>query len=308
MINASVDIGSNSTLLLAGKFDDHGRFVELENESRITSLGKGIDETGEFNSQSMDDTLNALKEFKEILGKHSILPENTIVTATEASRVAHNAVEFFTRIQNELGFDIQIINGEGEAYYSALGICAGLENSDNELMLLDIGGASSEIIKVSQHPFKIVSTHSFPIGSVRATEWLQNGQFEKRCHELFDKHCDLISTFETDTLICAAGTMTSFAAIHLGLEYYEDKAVNGILFPSSKIDIAIEDLRKFDVGQIKKKYPFLGKRASYIIGGCKVAQELVSWFKAKNIQITTFGLRYGTLLAGSINKEFLAVS
>ena len=98
MLKASIDIGSNSVLLLISEYVD-GSFQDIESKSRVTSLGRNLDETGKFQDKSMDATFDALKEFKKIIGKYDIKPEETIMTATEASRVASNAADFFKKLR-----------------------------------------------------------------------------------------------------------------------------------------------------------------------------------------------------------------
>ena len=112
MRRASIDIGSNSVLLLAADLDESGNKIlsELLDLSHITSLGKDLDKTKKFHTDSMNATYNALVEYKKELKKINIFPETVLVTATEASRVATNASEFFLKIKEELGFKITIIN------------------------------------------------------------------------------------------------------------------------------------------------------------------------------------------------------
>ena len=70
MRRASIDIGSNSILLLAVELDEHGKIKEeLLNESFITSLGKDLDITKKFHPDSMQATYDALKVYKELLDK-----------------------------------------------------------------------------------------------------------------------------------------------------------------------------------------------------------------------------------------------
>ena len=101
MKRATIDIGSNSVLLLAGTMEN-GLLTEVLNESRITSLGKNLDIAKMFNPESMEATFTALKDYKTLLESNGFLVAQTIVTATEALRVAKNAEDFFQKIKNEL--------------------------------------------------------------------------------------------------------------------------------------------------------------------------------------------------------------
>ena len=120
-MRCSIDIGSNSTLLLVGEIV--GDVInEVVDVATVTGLGKNIDKDSKFVEESMNLTFETLKGYKRIIEKNGLNPSEAIVTATEASRVATNAKDFFAKIKNELGFDITIISSEAEAYYTGRGV------------------------------------------------------------------------------------------------------------------------------------------------------------------------------------------
>jgi len=168
-VRASIDIGSNSVLLLVAQLDP---FKDLEKLSEITALGKGLDRSGVFSQQALDDTFIALKKFIEVAGKHGVLPGQIIATATEASRVAKNAGEFYRRVESELGLCVKIISGVGEAALTTKGILFNTHFDSPEVVVMDIGGASTELIRVNTSTLKIIDSISLKVGTVRATDWL----------------------------------------------------------------------------------------------------------------------------------------
>ena len=302
MRRASIDIGSNSVLLLAAELDESGNKIlsELLDLSHITSLGKDLDKTQKFHPDSMNATYNALLEYKTELQKFNILPESVIVTATEASRVATNAAEFFLKIKDELGFKITIINSEGEAYYTALGVASGILDSPS-VVIMDIGGASTELIKVELNPFNIISSISLPIGSVRATDWLKENCFEQKTKEIFSLN---FNHYETKSLVCVAGGMTTMAAMYLGLKEFDPKKVDGLSLTFDSLKLFAVDLQKTNRDNLLLLFPFLGKRVEVISAASKVAVMFGSRLKIETIKISTRGLRYGTILKGEINVKF----
>mgnify|MGYP001438253593 CR=1 FL=1 len=220
MRRASIDIGSNSVLLLAAEVNEQGMMTkEILNESFITSLGKDLDVTKRFHPDSMHATYEALGAYKKMLEGIQFPVENVIVTATEASRVATNSREFFQKIKSELGFNIQIITSEGEAYYTALGVVSSFSKENDKIVVMDVGGASTELIRMNLNPFKIVETISLPVGSVRATDWTKKGEFEDKMQAILSPD---LSSYHTETLICVAGSMTALASMYLGQRVYED--------------------------------------------------------------------------------------
>lgn len=299
MIRASIDIGSNSVLLLACEFSTKIEH-EILNLSHITSLGKDLDKTGVFCRESMDATFEALKDYKSELLKINFNIADTIVTATEAARVAKNSKDFFTKIKNELGFDIKIISGEEEAYYTALGVASGISADIDNCTIMDIGGASTEFIKLNLKPFKVVDSISFPVGSVRATDWKKEGIFDQKMQTILNSNTDY---YNADVLVCVAGSMTSLASMYLGKKVFNDKEIDGMQIDFVEFRKFSNELQRTNVEELLLNFPFLGKRAPMVAGGAKVAELLGLKLKIKKMQISTRGLRYGVLVAGGIHVK-----
>lgn len=305
MIRASIDIGSNSVLLLAAEIDERSGTItrEILNESFITSLGKDLDVTKKFHPDSMKATYEALSEYKKLLEKINFPVKDTIMTATEASRVATNANEFYQKIKDELGFSVQIISSEGEAYYTALGVVSSFSNQRNNIVVMDVGGASTELIKIQLNPFKIAETISLPVGSVRATDWKSKGEFDQRMGEILSPD---LSQYHTDTLVCVAGSMTALASMYLGQREYEDKKIEGMKIAFKSFQDFSRDLQNTTVENLLLLFPFLGKRAPMVAGGSKVVELIGKKLNIDTMEVSTRGLRYGTVISGGIDEQFIS--
>lgn len=304
MRRASIDIGSNSVLLLAVELDDKNNIVrELLNESFITSLGKDLDVTKKFHPDSMKATYEALQAYKVLLDKIKFPVNEVVATATEASRVSTNSREFFKKIKDELGFNIQIITSDGEAYYTALGVMTSLQNHHGSIVVMDIGGASTELIKIETSPFKIQNSISLPVGSVRATDWKSKGEFESKLSEILMLD---MKEYETSTLVCVAGSMTALASMYLGQREYVDSKVEGMQISFTSFCEFSHDLQKTTVENLLMLFPFLGKRAPMVGGGAHVAELIGSKLKIDTMKVSTRGLRYGVVCTGGINEQYLS--
>jgi exopolyphosphatase/guanosine-5'-triphosphate,3'-diphosphate pyrophosphatase len=260
-----------------------------------------LDKTKKFHPDSMKATYDALADYKNQLAKIKIDPRNVLVTATEASRVATNAPEFYAKIKSELGFSVTLIAAEGEAYYTALGVISGIETSESQLVIMDIGGASTELISIQASPFKIVSSLSLPVGSVRATDWRVERSFDEKMQTLLSQD---FSHYFTKDLVCVAGSMTSLAAMFMGLNVYDDKKINGATITFSSFKEFNLDLQKTSVENLLLLFPHLGKRAPMVAAGATVAEMIGEKLKIENMKISTRGLRYGVLIQGEIDGQF----
>ncbi len=303
-IRASIDIGSNSVLLLVAEVQN-GKLRELSRRSEITQLGKELDKNKAFHAESMKATFDALKSYAKDCRELGVKPEDVIVTATEASRVAGNAPAFFKSIADDIGLRIQIINPEAEAYYSTKGILYNSKFQSEVITIMDIGGASTELIKVNTKTFQILKTISMPVGAVRATQWLIDGLFVQNLQKLFLDFRTEIDEFQTRELFCVAGTMTSLGNMHLQRKEFVEDDLHGMLMKSEDVDTLFKKYSDTDAGVFLEEFPFLQKRSQNIRGGLHVAYHFIHRLLAREITISTYGLRYGTILEGKIKKEHL---
>ncbi|MFZ4713109.1 MAG: hypothetical protein ACOYL6_05340 [Bacteriovoracaceae bacterium] len=303
MIRASIDIGSNTVLLLVAEVEGLLVKRELLNCSEVTALGKDLDKTHHFAQESMDESYKALLQYKNKLAEINVLPQDVLVTATEASRVAKNSSLFFQKIKQELGFGVTIISAQGEAHYSAMG--AAIDLKGDQAVVMDIGGASTELIKVNLKPFQIIDFISMPIGSVRGTDWLKENIFDQKIEEVFERFKDKLPIFQTDTLCCVAGTLTSVANIYHDKKVFDEEAVHGTKLTVEDFSLLIKKYKALKPEELLARYPFLGKRSKTIVAGSYVGELVAKKIAVKTLEISTYGLRYGTLIEGSIHAKFI---
>ncbi len=303
-VRASIDIGSNSVLLLIAEVNA-GKLKELNRRSEITQLGKELDKNRAFHTESMAATFTALKSYAHDCKEAGINPEDVIVTATEASRVAANAPEFFQKVSDQLGLRIQIITPEAEAYYSTKGILYNSKFASEVITIMDIGGASTELIKVNTKTFQILKTISMPVGAVRATQWLQDHLFVQNLQKVFLDFRTEIDDFQTRELFCVAGTMTSLGNMHLQRKEFVEDDLHGMVMKSEDVDVLFKKYADSAPESFLEEFPFLQKRSQNIRGGLHVAYHFIHRLLAREITISTYGLRYGTILEGKIKKDYL---
>jgi exopolyphosphatase / guanosine-5'-triphosphate,3'-diphosphate pyrophosphatase len=303
---ASIDIGSNSVLLLIADISG-SNFSQVSSMSAITSLGKELDKNKAFHPESMEATREALGTYVLECDRYEIPREEIIVTATESARVAQNARQFFLEIKDQFGIDVKIITSEGEAYYSAKGVMFNTKFETDVITIMDIGGASTELIKVDSRNFSILETISMPIGAVRASQWLEDDLFVQNLQKSFVDFRLQLDRFQTKELFCIAGTMTSLGSMHLELEEFSDTAVHGLSIRSEDVDSLFKKYSGFTSELFLEKFPFLGKRSASIRGGLHLVYHLSHRLLVKELIISTYGLRFGTILDGKISEEFIYV-
>ncbi len=303
MISASIDIGTNSVLLLVAGLDDNKINVLKEMEA-VPRLGKGVDENRTLHPESQQRVLDVLNRYKDFLTNN--FPDSvdqTIVTATSAVRDASNREEFLDRVKKETGWKIRLLSGSEEAETTFKGALSVLpEQPNRRSVVFDIGGGSTELAYGVGTSLK--RSVSIDMGSVRFTERFfesyppGNESIQNLRNSVQQLLADNFSVEENIDLIGVAGTVTSLAAIYKGLNEYDSTKLNGIQLPQDVIKEYISSFSDMLPAVIESKYPaFLTGRGEVILAGLLIMNEIISYFGKREITVSTGGIRHGILLS-----------
>ena len=224
---AAVDCGTNSIRLLVADLSD-GVLTEVDRRLTIVRLGQGVDATGRFAPQALARTFAACEEYAAAVTTYGV--QRIRFVATSAARDVTNAEEFFAGVRTRLGVDPEVISGAEEAALSFRGATDGLD-ADAPYLVADIGGGSTELVLGS--PDGVETADSLDMGSVRMTERHLHSDPPAPA-EIADASADIDSLLDATTvplgaartLIGVAGTVTTVAAVALGLADYDRDAVH----------------------------------------------------------------------------------
>lgn len=249
---AAVDCGTNSTRLL---ISEDGRRT-LDRRMVITRLGQGVDATGRLAPEAIKRVTDALGDFDSALDRHGVSADRVRMTATSAARDAANREEFFAAAESAIGVRPELLPGSEEGRLSFLGATAELDPADGPFLVVDIGGGSTEFIVGTDQP---AGVRSVDVGCVRLTEKFLHGDpplaeeladaiGEVRNH-LDDVIRDVPEAIDAARLVGLAGTITTMAAIEIGLATYDrDRIHHFVLTKAAAEDVfrtlATEPLRR----------------------------------------------------------------
>lgn len=239
--HASIDIGSNTLRLLIAQPSTDPLATQpwetIDYDHRITRLGQGLHESGRLSKAGMERTVDALKEFRNLISHYEVKPEYIYAVATAAVRDAENSIFFKNLVQRETGIGISIIHGEEEASISLLGAISVLhDETRKEMLLFDIGGGSTEFIRTKENT--MTDTISCRLGVVRLVEAHLRSDPPSAAEYLAMKnsalcHLTEVSRFWEETsgivparMVGTAGTVTTLAAVQMELDHYDPKKVN----------------------------------------------------------------------------------
>lgn len=306
MIKASIDIGTNSVLLLVCEIEN-GRIKPLVEQQEIPRLGKGVDSEKNLHPDSQNRVIKILESYKRFLNnQYPDLDGQPVVTATSAVRDASNRNEFLQAVFNRTRWEVTLLSGDQEAeitYRGALSVLRINKDKPKPVAVLDIGGGSTEIAQGDRDDLK--QNISIDMGSVRFTErfFKQNPpsamEIEKARSEVDQllQKADVPSS--SVTAIGVAGTVTSIAAIALDLTEYNPAKLNGFELEKEKINNFIKEFSALTSEEIEKKYPiFLKGRGDVILAGVIILHQFLKRFQLDRITVSTGGIRHGILLSG----------
>lgn len=222
---------------------------------------------------------------------------------TSAMRDARNSAEVRARYRTRLGLDIRVISGAEEAAYSFLAVQRGLDLGGQELLVLDVGGGSTELIRGNRAG--VSGAVSIDVGSVRLTErYLHSDPVQAVEVEVMDAAIDdalarlpqrVINTEPALNLVGIAGTFTTLAAMEKKLLHYSHSEVHGSRLTLEQIRSQMRALQERSLAERKRLAGLEEKRADVIFAGARLVEKILARFGAGAVIVSDQGVRYGLL-------------
>jgi len=299
---ATIDIGTNSILLMIADVAADGSVQVIDDRCRIERLGRGVDKSGALDPAAIARALDALHEYAGAI--RAAGATRVAAVGTQALREAANGAEFLEPAGALLGVPIEVIGGRREAELAFAAVMKSFpELRRGPLVVMDVGGGSTELIVGKDGA--IESLVSVPIGSVRMAErHVQNDPPSP------EDGVALVAGIDAALaphplphgvpLVGIAGTATTLAAVAIGLEPYDPDRVQGMRVPRVEVDA---QLRRYLSASTAERSTIRGldpKRADVIHAGCAIIARVMARMEADALVVSDRGIRFGLLaeLAG----------
>jgi exopolyphosphatase/guanosine-5'-triphosphate,3'-diphosphate pyrophosphatase len=310
---AAVDCGTNSLRLLLAERDVDGGLLDLDRRLEIVRLGQGIDATGEFHADALRRTFEAVERYAEIIRAAGVPVERIHFVATSAARDAGNRDDFFAGVQQRLGVRPDVISGETEARLSFRGALSGIRPSAQPVLVMDIGGGSTELV-VGTADGQLSEAVSLDIGSVRLTErFLRPGSGrgaragaggvpQQEDLAAAADHVDAllagsgVDLSSIGSWIGVAGTVTTMAALHLGLPDDDRDKVHGATIGKAQVGELLERLCRLTVEEIRTMAGMHPQRADVITAGTLIAARVARLVSAPELVASVSDILDGVAL------------
>lgn len=277
---AGIDCGTNSTRLLVADRD----LRALERIATITRLGEGVGATGQLRPEAIDRTVAVLRHYREVMDAHGVTAVRA--SATSAARDAANREDFFAAATEVLGVRPELLSGDEEGRLSFAGAVGELTGDTDGTLVVDIGGGSTEFVMGDAEGTRALSVD---MGCVRMTEQylLHDPPTPTELSQLLSvvrSHLDdvarqLPGSAEATRLVGLAGTITTVAAVDIGLAHYQRDRIHHHLLTRAAVEEVFRTLATESRDERVHNPGLEPARADVIVGGTAILAAIMRYFE-----------------------------
>jgi exopolyphosphatase / guanosine-5'-triphosphate,3'-diphosphate pyrophosphatase len=308
---AALDLGTNNCRLLIARPTADG-FRVVDAFSRIIRLGEGVASSRRISEAAIKRAVEALLVCRDKMRGRGVRRARLI--ATEACRAAENGEEFRSRVAKEAGLELEIVDSATEARLAAAGCTELFDPAASGVILFDIGGGSSEVVRlgrpngsVRRGPPQpdIVGWASLPVGVVTLAE-RYGGTIVPR--EIYNAMVEEVASFvekfaqthpgdlDGFHMLGTSGTVTTIAGVFLGLRRYDRRRVDGCWLSDHQVSRVVGELVAMSFDE-RAANPCIGvERADLVLAGCAILDAIRRFFPCERLRVADRGLREGMLV------------
>jgi exopolyphosphatase/guanosine-5'-triphosphate,3'-diphosphate pyrophosphatase len=298
---AAIDIGTNSFHLVVVKINDSNRFEIVTQDKEVVRLGSGTSDMKVLKPDAMDRGINALRRFRQI-AEISQAPIRAV--ATSAVREALNKEDFIRRAYEEAGVVIQVISGFEEARLIYLGILQALPIFDKKILLIDIGGGSTEFLIGKEG--EVLEANSLKIGAMRMTNrFLGDDPIDlksvKQCRQYVKAYLNPMTRevrkHGFELAVGSSGTIINIAQmIQVLRQETPARHLSNFIFTRSELAEVVRTLVKADTLKKRQKIEGLDAgRVDIILGGAIILEQAFEEMRIEAMTVSSFALREGVI-------------
>ncbi|MGH8886525.1 MAG: exopolyphosphatase [Egibacteraceae bacterium] len=294
---AVVDVGTNSVRLLVA--EPGAPLDVLDRRMTITRLGAGVDANGRLDDAALARTLDCIAAYADRWGE--LGAQRVRITATSAIRDAVDRERFFDGVRKRTGVSAEVLTGEEEARTTFRGAVTSVDGKP-PYVVLDIGGGSTEFIRGASEPEAMTSRQ---LGCVRLTERClasdpPTSEEIRAANDVIDLELAeverLVDPLAARTLIGVAGTVTTLAALHLGLDEYDPERVHGMSVGAHAVTTLTAWLAGMPMAERAALGPVQPGREDVIVGGALILCRAMGRFAFGDVLVSEADILHGLAL------------
>lgn len=309
---AGIDLGSHTARLLVVQVDGD-TITPVLIERRVTRTASDFDRTGSITAEALERNVRALEEYAGILSRFGV--ETVACGATGVLRRAENREQILDQIRSRTNMEAKILAEEEEAFLSAKGMFSVLPEQPADCLLFDVGGGSTEFLRIVREDYRHTREASMPVGAATLTGTCLFAdppgraslrQAREVVHQQISRIAGRIIPLSDPAnarspsvplrLIGTAGTVTTLAAMFLGMTEYVPYRVNGLVLTKDWISTTVTSLSDMPLAA-RRGIPGLEPgREDIILGGAVIVDEVLAFFGGTDFIVTDAGLLEGLVL------------
>ncbi|MCP4583300.1 MAG: hypothetical protein GY839_16965 [candidate division Zixibacteria bacterium] len=289
-----IDIGTNTILSVKASAESNKIIILSDNRYHYRA-GRRLDDIGNISSEYKTGMKRALSRALNALGD---CPEIKII-ATEVLRKPKDGQLFADELAGESGYTIEIINPQREAELSFKGATYGLDESDERITVIDIGGGSTELAVGIDGQLDRWS--GVKLGAVTVCETVGSEQspvdYLSLAGDVFsDSDFEELLNPKPARMIVVGGSAVAIAAILADLKEFDAEKIQGFVINRDILTLLLHNLGSMSIDKRRSVMPFDSQRADIIVGGGAIILAFMRKYGFETIEISTNGLRHGYLL------------
>lgn len=286
-VAAVIDIGSNSVRLVAFRADRRTP-ITLFNEKVMAGLGAGVAEAGDMADENMESALDALARFSVLCQDMAV--ERLDVFATAAVREAANGPAFCAKVQKRCGFEIDVLSGEEEARYAALGVAAGIRGVGG--IVGDLGGGSLELVHVENGVPG--DWTSLPIGALKLAELRKAGtdKMRRKIKKALTA-IDWAGEGEERPFYMVGGSWRALAQLHMHLIDHPLKVVHQYELSLKAVDRMARAIPNLSMKRLRGIDRVTSSRVPHLPGATLLLRQALKKLGSSHAVASAYGVREG---------------
>ncbi len=298
---AAVDLGTNSFHLVVARLLANGRFEVLDTEKEMVRLGSGSGDMKHLEPDAIERGVSCLRRFRQVAEIHGA---KLRAVATSAVREAENRDDFLVRCRDEAGVDVEVISGVEEARLIHLGVLQAVPVYDRQLLLVDIGGGSTEFLLGKAD--EMLWARSLKLGAIRLTErfFADGRSTPKRAARCRDYVRSFLAPSVGEILghgyevaVGSSGTIEALVAIAAHRRSATPPvSLNGAIVTRAELDDAVATVLAA-TPEARGRIPGVDPpRADILPAGALLLQTVVHELGIEQLTFSSYALREGALL------------
>ena len=293
---ASIDIGTNTILLLIAEMR-RGKLKTLFDTETIVRLGEGVHKNEILSEEAMQRGFHTLKGYLKRCQEMEV--QKIFAVGTSALREAKNSDHFLKKVKEEFDLFIDVISGEEEAWLSFLSVARDSKKSWKNLLVVDVGGGSTELILGKGD--EIIRWVSLPLGIVRFTErfLLSDPVKEEEYRTMVEEIRKQLPNFpilkNPLSMVSVGGTGTALASVEQGLEKFMIERIHRFVLTREALRNQLFSYRSKTTEERKEMRGLPPSRADVILAGGTILYLIMEKFDCSSLMVNGHGVRYGLL-------------